>query len=466
MPRLDPRLYLVTDPDLIGDRDLVHVVLEAVAAGVTLVQLRDKDASDRDLLDAGRALKAALAPHRVPLLLNDRVELACALGVGVHVGQSDTSPSEARAVLGHDALIGLSIEFLDDPIDRAADYVAASPVFSTATKADAAPELGLGGLARLRRRTDLPLIGIGGIHEGNAAQVIEAGADGVAVISAILSASDLTRATRRLRQVIDDAKGDAPSSPDTSIPNALTVGLADPSAASGALADLKTFAALGVYGACALSALRAGSALPLPTPPEHLHAQLDALTADIRFSALKIGHLPDLNPLLLTHAALALPRVLAPTLRDREHAQHWRQHLLPNAALLAITPHDAALLLQQSTAQVEQDPLRAAALLRAAGPQAVLLQADSANPLETLWILDDGGAPLSLRRTRLGAVGAEPHVATLAAAMTALLARRRAPRQALPEALDYLSAAARGAAALQVGRTLRPLHHLQPLWER
>jgi thiamine-phosphate pyrophosphorylase len=204
----DPRLYLVTDPAL-GGPDLVARVLAAVAGGVTLVQLRDKRASDAALVTLARALMAGLAPAGVPLIVNDRVEVALAADAdGLHVGQSDMEVAKARARLGPTRILGLSLERIGDldGVDAAAvDYVAASPVFGTATKPDIAPPLGLDGVRRLRRGTALPLVGIGGIGTENAAAVIEAGADGVAVVSAILAAADPEAAARTMRRVVDRA---------------------------------------------------------------------------------------------------------------------------------------------------------------------------------------------------------------------------------------------------------------------
>jgi thiamine-phosphate pyrophosphorylase len=202
----DPTLYLVTDAALLAGRDLVATVLAAVRGGVTMVQLRDKEASGRALLEQARALVAALAPLGVPLVVNDRVDIAHAAGAaGAHLGQSDLPAAAARAILGPAALIGLSIEQVEeiDAVDpQVVDHVAASPVFATATKGDIAPPLGLAGVRALRARTRLPIVAIGGIGVENAALVRAAGADGVAVVSAILAAADPRRAAERLREAM------------------------------------------------------------------------------------------------------------------------------------------------------------------------------------------------------------------------------------------------------------------------
>lgn len=205
---LDPRLYLVTDERL-AEAELLARVAAAAGAGVTLVQLRAKAAGTRRRIALARRLIELLAPHGIPLIVNDDVEAALAAGAaGVHLGQSDEAAAAARARLGAEAVIGLSLEAVGQvaAVDLAVvDYVAASPVFATATKADIAPPLGLAGVRAIRARTRAPLVGIGGIDAANAAAVLAAGADGVAVVSAILGAADSAVAARHLRAAIDRA---------------------------------------------------------------------------------------------------------------------------------------------------------------------------------------------------------------------------------------------------------------------
>ncbi len=205
---LDLRLYVVTDPDLVPARSLVDACVRAVRGGATLVQLRDKKAGDEDLLDQAIQLRDALRPFGVPLVVNDRVEVARRAGVGVHVGVRDMRPADARGVLGPNAIVGWSIEdeaqLADAEEIAACTYLAASPVWSTPTKPDTAPPLGPDGVARIRMRTDLPLVGIGGITNPNrVAAVIAAGADGVAVVSAVFGAPDPEVAARALRTAVD-----------------------------------------------------------------------------------------------------------------------------------------------------------------------------------------------------------------------------------------------------------------------
>ena len=188
------RLYLVTDQASLRGRTLADLVLAAVQGGVSCVQLREKALATRDFVALARAVKDLLAPFAVPLVINDRLDVALACGAqGVHLGQSDLPVALARQLLPPEVFIGLSVESLGD-VSRAAgqpvDYLGISPVFATPTKTDTAAPWGLAGVSQVCALTGLPLVAIGGIHQGNAAQVLQAGADGLAVVSAICSAPD------------------------------------------------------------------------------------------------------------------------------------------------------------------------------------------------------------------------------------------------------------------------------------
>jgi thiamine-phosphate pyrophosphorylase len=191
----------------------VEVVARAVAGGVTVVQLREKNTGTREMLDLGRALMALLLPLGVPLIINDRVDVALALGAqGVHLGQSDMPVDEARRLLGPHVTLGLSIEDMGQLREAEAlpaglvDYYGLSPIFATPTKTDTGPGWGLKGLAQARAvvaaESKRPLVAIGGIHAGNAASVLRAGADGLAVVSALCSAPDVEKAATELAGIL------------------------------------------------------------------------------------------------------------------------------------------------------------------------------------------------------------------------------------------------------------------------
>jgi thiamine-phosphate pyrophosphorylase len=188
------QLCLVTDSALANGRFLAGIVAAAVKGGVTLVQLREKTASTRAFIEQARVLKRLLAPLRVPLLINDRIDVALAAGAdGAHVGQQDMPVALARQLLGPAAIIGLSITELGQVRDRdveLADYLGVGPIFAQSTKLDATPPLGLDGLAEVRRASSKPIVAIGGVSAANADAVRSAGADGIAVVSAIMGADD------------------------------------------------------------------------------------------------------------------------------------------------------------------------------------------------------------------------------------------------------------------------------------
>lgn len=203
-------VYLVTDRALSRGRSTLAVVTAAVAAGVSVVQLREKDLSTRDFYEEGLKIRDVLRSARVPLIINDRIDIALALDAdGVHLGLTDMPADAARKVLGPNKLIGLSVErphHITDESVAHADYLGVSPVFLTSTKAELVTAWGLKGLRTARALTDLPLVAIGSVKKENARAVIEAGADSVAVVSAIVSADDPVAATRELLEEVRTAK--------------------------------------------------------------------------------------------------------------------------------------------------------------------------------------------------------------------------------------------------------------------
>lgn len=194
----DLSLYLVLDPDLCGPMGMVETTRAAVAGGVTMVQLRDKHASTAEMIGTGRALQAVLAGTGVPLVVNDDVEAAVTLGAdGLHVGQDDCDARSARARIGPDMILGVSVETeaLATALDPAiVDYAGVGPVFATSTKPDHKQPVGLGGLARLVAASPVPTVAISGLKAEHAASVLAAGADGLAVVSAICGKPDPHRA--------------------------------------------------------------------------------------------------------------------------------------------------------------------------------------------------------------------------------------------------------------------------------
>jgi thiamine-phosphate pyrophosphorylase len=210
---LDLRVYAIADPAVSGGRSLAELA-GLISDAATLVQLRDKTGSTRTLIEEAQGLLAVLQPRGIPLLINDRVDVALAAkGQGVHVGWDDMPADEARRLLGSKAIIGLSIKTLDQaaaaPLD-VLDYVAIGGVYATTSKDNTSAPIGTGGLRAIAtairaRKPGFPICAIAGITAANAAEVIAAGADGVSVISALSLAPDPRQAARELRHVVSNA---------------------------------------------------------------------------------------------------------------------------------------------------------------------------------------------------------------------------------------------------------------------
>lgn len=202
-------VYLVTDRGLCLGRSLTDVVGQAVQGGAAYVQLREKGLSTREFLEEAIAIKKILTSYRVPLIINDRIDVALACHAdGVHIGQEDMPYEIARKLLGSQAIIGLSVETWAD-VEAAQkldlQYIGASPVFATPTKTDTKEPWGLSGLQKIKDFSCHPLVAIGGINETNAREVVQAGAACLAVVSAVCAAADPAAATASLCRIIDAA---------------------------------------------------------------------------------------------------------------------------------------------------------------------------------------------------------------------------------------------------------------------
>jgi thiamine-phosphate pyrophosphorylase len=206
LKKIDWSLYLVADTEFAAGKDLVPLVREAVLGGVTVVQLRAKNLGTRDFLELALRMSAALKKKSVPLIINDRTDIALACGAeGVHLGQDDMPLPDARRLLGPDKVIGISVNTINEAAEAerlGADYLGLGPIYGTSTKQTVLPVLGPEGIQRVKRHIGIPIIAIGGINAANAGAVKKAGADGIAVVSAILSAKDARQATAELKNIL------------------------------------------------------------------------------------------------------------------------------------------------------------------------------------------------------------------------------------------------------------------------
>jgi thiamine-phosphate diphosphorylase len=206
----DFSLYLVTPQPQRPDRSHPDVVQAALEGGAGCIQLRDRTLSDRALWEVARRLRRLTQDYGATLLVNDRADIALAAEAdGVHLGQDDLPVEESRRLMGPGAIIGVSVGNLEEAIAaeaRGASYVSVGSVFATGSKPDAGKPIGAGAIAAIEHEVGIPVLAIGGINCDNIGAVIEAGADGVAVVSAVADAPNMAAAARALRQLIQEAR--------------------------------------------------------------------------------------------------------------------------------------------------------------------------------------------------------------------------------------------------------------------
>lgn len=202
------RLHVLTDRKASRGRSHLQVAEAAIAGGADVLQLRDKEASSGLLYEEALRLRKITRDAKVPFIVNDRLDIALAVEAdGVHVGQSDIPASVARRLLGPGRILGVSVATVEEALQAewdGADYLGVGPVFEArGTKPDTSEPIGLDCITRIRRRCRLPIVAIGGINAENAGKVRKAGADAAAVISAIVSADDISQETRRLKRILE-----------------------------------------------------------------------------------------------------------------------------------------------------------------------------------------------------------------------------------------------------------------------
>jgi thiamine-phosphate pyrophosphorylase len=207
MKKIDWKLYFIADFESSKEKDLIWIINEAVKGGATIVQLRVKSLSTRNFLEIGKKIFFFLKKERIPLIINDRVDIALALDAdGVHLGQQDMPLQLARKILGKEKIIGISVNNVHEALEAekgGANYIGVGPVFPTMTKPDIRTPLGIEGLRKIRKKIKIPIIAIGGINKNNVREVYSTGVNGVAVVSAIISSPDPCKSTRQLIKEIN-----------------------------------------------------------------------------------------------------------------------------------------------------------------------------------------------------------------------------------------------------------------------
>jgi hydroxymethylpyrimidine kinase / phosphomethylpyrimidine kinase / thiamine-phosphate diphosphorylase len=460
-------LYLITDDN--RDGDLLARVTAALRGGVRILQYRDKHATATERLTM--ALRLVVLCHQAGalLIINDDAELARACAAdGVHLGQQDGAVAAARALLGPGKLIGVSTRTVAEAQGAAAagaDYIGLGSLYPTTTKGDAIV-VGLERLRAVRAAVALPIVAIGGIDRDNAGAVLAAGADSVAVISAVMGAPRSDLAARELTLLFNRRL----PSPQGRV---LTVAGSDSGGGAGIQADLKTITLLGSYGMSAITALTAqntrGVSAIHAVPPDFVGAQIEAVLSDIGADTLKTGMLLNAGIIAVVAAAIerhALLAVVDPVMIAKGGAAllqdaalvALRTELLPQAYLL--TPNlPEAEALTGLTIRDEAEMTRAARALQGLGATNVLLKGGHLAGDEAVDLLLCGDQLHRFTVSRL----ATPHThgtgCTLAAAIATFLAQGWPLPEAVGRAKTFLTAAI--ASALPLGSGHGPVNHWQ-----
>ncbi|WP_309129114.1 bifunctional hydroxymethylpyrimidine kinase/phosphomethylpyrimidine kinase [Microbacterium sp.] len=478
----DLSLYLVTDTALCGARGVVRTVREAVDGGVTTVQLREKHTTEAETVDLLLALSQAI-DGRATLVVNDRIDAAVearrrgARVDGVHLGQSDASVERARALLGGDALIGLTAntpEHLDAV--RAlppgtVDYVGIGVIRPTATKPDHPPALGIDGFAALAASAPVPAVAIGGVGIDHVVALRDAGAAGIAVVSALCSAVDPRAEAGAFRRAWLSRR----------IPRVLSIAGSDPSGGAGIQADLKSIAANGGYGMAAITALTVQNTqgvLDVHVPSSaFLRAQLDAVAADIAIDAVKIGMLADAEIVREVESWLEAQRpatvVLDPVMIST--SGHRLLDAAAEAALLDLATR--ADLLTPNLPELEvlagrpvadwADAREAAREVAARTGAMVLAKGGHLDGDETPdALVGPHGVIAEFSGPRIVTTSTHGTGCSLSSALATARAGGLDWPQAVGRSRDWLRESLRAAPSLDVGRGNGPVNHFAGLWER
>ena len=478
----DLSLYLVTDAALCGARGVVETVRLAVDGGVRIVQLRDKQATDAETADLLVQLSQVI-DGRALLVVNDRLQAAVqarskgARVDGVHLGQSDASVAQARALLGPDALIGLTantpahLDAIRALPAGTVDYVGVGVIRPTSTKPDHPPALGIDGFRALAASSPVPAVAIGGIGIADVAALRRAGAAGVAVVSALCAAENPRTAARALRR---EWHRDTP-------PRVLSIAGSDPSGGAGIQADLKSIAANGGYAMAAITALTAQNTLGVREvhvpPAAFLRAQLDAVASDIDIDAVKIGMLADAEIIrtvggwLAEHRPLTvvLDPVMVATSGDRlldEDAESALLELAGHADLLTPNLREMAVLARRPVDGWE-DALIAAQQLAGHTGALVLVKGGHLTGDETPdALVGADGVIAEHRGARIDTTSTHGTGCSLSSALATAHARGMDWPQALGHSRAWLRESLQQADRLDVGRGNGPISHFAGLWQR
>lgn len=458
-------VYLITD---LGE-NLVERVATALRGGVSVLQYRPKEKSSDECRAEGAKLHELCKRAHVPFIINDNVALAIELDAdGVHLGQDDGDTQEARRILGPDKIIGKSTHSLEEALQaeqEGADYIGFGAMYPTGSKS-VSHIPGTTGLSAIRSRIQLPVVAIGGITTDNACRVIDAGADALAVISAVLSSPRPDTAVTELKLLFNRKR----AFPRGTV---LTIAGSDSGGGAGIQADLKTITLLGSYGASVITALTAQNTKGVNgihgLPSSFVLDQLDTVLSDIPVDVIKTGmlHTPAIISALaeyLGERKQRIPLVVDPVmiakggapLLEREAIRQFREQLVPLAYLLTPNLPEAERLLGYQL-HSETDVERAARELHAMGAARVLIKGGHQTGQMATDILFDGTGIHHFSSPRLFTTNTHGTGCTLASAIATYLAQGEPLLSAVEKAKQYISAAIRLARPLGKGHS--PVNH-------
>nr|MBP3598971.1 bifunctional hydroxymethylpyrimidine kinase/phosphomethylpyrimidine kinase [Eubacterium sp.] len=469
-------LYGVTDRAWTGRQTLYDQVEAALQGGVTMVQLREKDLDETRFLEEAIELKKLCAKYRVPFIINDNLDIALQCDAdGIHVGLEDMSVKEIRKRAGEEFIIGATAKTVEQAKKaeaEGADYLGVGAVFPSPTKTNA-KRITKTELSEICASVQIPAVAIGGINKDNASEIAGGGMAGIAVVSGIFGAENITEATKELRKVAEEiVEQDVTKSPMTSkSPKVLTIAGSDCSGGAGIQADLKTMLANGVYGMSVITALTAQNTMGVSAisevTPTFLRQQLKAVLEDIFPDAVKIGMVPsaalmDVVAEELTRynvANIVLDPVMIATsgsrLMDEKAVKTLKETLLPLATL--VTPNiPEAEVLSGMNIQSEEDMVAAAKTISDAYECAVLCKGghrvNDANDL-----LYDHGEMIWFYGARIENPNTHGTGCTLSSAIASNLANGLSLEMAVQDAKSYIEGAL--AAMLDLGNGSGPLDH-------
>ena len=490
-PTFDLSLYLVTDRTLAQGRDMSWIVSEAVAGGVTMVQLREKDCSTAEFISLAKELKTALKPLGVPLIINDRIDVALAVDAdGVHIGQSDMPYETARRLLGPDKIIGLSVETMEEVIAANAldvDYIGISPVYATPTKTDTLAPFGLEGVEEVMRLSRHRCVAIGGMNRDTIGEVIARGIEGVAVVSAIVAADSPRQASKELVGIIQKNRSEHHKNNfqfsifNSQFKKVLTIAGSDSGGGAGIQADIKSISANGCFATSVITAITAQNTLGVNAiealSVDIIEKQIDAVFNDIGTDSVKIGMLHTTE---VVHCVARMLRkyevnniVLDPVmvstsghrLIEESAIEVLKSELIPMARVITPNIPEAEILLGKSITRQEELPEATRQLAEKYGVS-VLLKAGHlvGEELIDIFYNNETGETIELNARYINTRNTHGTGCTLSSALASQLAKGLSLTEAVRTAKHYIDQAIIHGARYEIGHGHGPVAHFYQTW--